>query len=216
MNGLDLVRFVTCRKPYQVAPPPNVEPRFHVVAYDFGIKASILRHLAERGCRVTVVPARMRAADVLDLHPDGVFLSNGPGDPAAVDYAVHAVRALLGQAPIFGICLGHQIVGLALGGRTYKLKFGHRGGNQPVLNAASGRVAISSHNHGFAVAAETLPDGVQIVESNLNDGCTEALVVPALNVFSVQYHPEAAPGPHDSLPWFDIFVDAMSRHRSQE
>ena len=209
MNGLDLVRLVTCRRPYQVAPPPAVEARFHVVAYDFGIKRSILRHLAQRGCRVTVVPAQTSAADALALRPDGIFLSNGPGDPAAVDYAIQAVRALLGQAPIFGICLGHQILGLALGGRTYKLKFGHRGANQPVQNVASGRVAISSHNHGFAVAADTLPAQVEIVESNLNDGCVEGLAAPALNAFSVQYHPEAAPGPHDSLPWFDTFVAAM-------
>ena len=216
MNGLDLVRLVTCRQAYQVAPPPGVEARFHVVAYDFGIKASILRHLAERGCRITVVPAQTQAADALSLHPDGIFLSNGPGDPAAVDYAVQTVRALLGQAPIFGICLGHQILGLALGGQTYKLKFGHRGSNQPVLNTTSGRVAISSHNHGFAVAAHSLPANVEIVESNLNDCCIEGLRVQELNVFSVQYHPEAAPGPHDSLPWFDAFISAMLRHRDRE
>ena len=210
MNGLDLVRFVTCRGSYEVTPPPAVEARFHVVAYDFGIKRSILRHLAQRGCRVTVVPAQTTAAEALALRPDGIFLSNGPGDPAALDYAVATVRALLGQVPIFGICLGHQILGLALGGRTYKLKFGHRGGNQPVQNLASGRVAISSHNHGFAVAADTLPAQVEIVESNLNDGCVEGLAAPSLNAFSVQYHPEAAPGPHDSLPWFDAFVVAMT------
>jgi carbamoyl-phosphate synthase small subunit len=165
MNGLDLVRLVTCQEAYQVIPPPGVEARFHVVAYDFGIKASILRHLAERGCRITVVPAQTQAADALGLHPDGIFLSNGPGDPAALDYAIRTVRALLGRRPLFGICLGHQILGLALGGRTYKLKFGHRGANQPVLNTTSGRVAISSHNHGFAVAAHSLPANVEIVES---------------------------------------------------
>jgi carbamoyl-phosphate synthase small subunit len=179
------------------------------VAYDYGLKRNILRLLAAHGCRVTVVPATLPAADVLALAPDGVFLSNGPGDPAAVDYGIDAVRSLLGKVPIFGICLGHQILGLALGGETYKLKFGHRGGNQPVQYAPSGKVEISSHNHGFAVRAENLPAGVQVTHTNLNDGCVEGLSAPALRAFSVQYHPEAAPGPHDARYLFDSFIKLM-------
>jgi carbamoyl-phosphate synthase small subunit len=237
MEGLDLVRDVTCAEPYHwlegtSAPwrTKNQEPRtknqeiegdgsqfsvlgsegFHVVAYDFGIKHNILRLLADRGCRVTVVPATTTAADALALKPDGVFLSNGPGDPAAVSYAIDAVRGLLGQAPIFGICLGHQILGLALGGTTYKLRFGHHGGNQPVRNADTSHVEISSHNHGFAVDAESLPAGVEVTHVNLNDGCVEGLRAREMGAFSIQYHPEAAPGPHDAAYLFDQFVEAMN------
>ncbi len=233
MNGLDLVREVTCAKAYEVDTRASagaasfdrtpLRPRteagtapfrsgcsqavpYHIVAYDFGIKRNILRELVGRGCRVTVVPAQTPADAALALRPDGVFLSNGPGDPAAVTYAIEATRQLLGRVPIFGICLGHQILGLALGGTTYKLKFGHRGGNQPVRNTDTGRVAISSHNHGFAVRGESLPAGVQVMETNLNDGCVEGLRVPALEAFAVQYHPEAAPGPHDALGLFDEFM----------
>ncbi len=218
MNGLDLAKAVTCAEPYHYVGrddawgldlPPIPEPRYRVVAYDFGIKRNILRLLAAHGCAVTVVPATTSAAEVIALKPDGVFLSNGPGDPAACDYAVAAVRELLGKAPIFGICLGHQILGLALGGQTYKLKFGHRGSNQPVQFKPTGQVEISSHNHGFAVAAESLPAGVEITHINLNDACVEGLRADHLKAFSVQYHPEAAPGPHDARYLFEHFVKLM-------
>jgi carbamoyl-phosphate synthase small subunit len=183
--------------------------QYHVVAYDYGIKRNILRLLAEHGCRVTVVPATTTAAEVLALNPDGIFLSNGPGDPAAVTYAVTAVRELIGKKPLFGICLGHQILGLALGGTTYKLRFGHHGGNQPVRFADTARVEISSHNHGFAVRADSLPAGVEITHINLNDQCVEGLRMAEHQAFSVQYHPEAAPGPHDAAYLFDQFVGLM-------
>lgn len=221
MNGLDLACEVTCAAPYRwtegrewwlPANEPVLIPdvrRCHVVAYDFGIKRNILRKLAYRGCDVTVVPATTTAVAVRALNPDGIFLSNGPGDPAAVTYAVKAVQDLLGQKPIFGICLGHQILGLALGAITYKLKFGHRGGNQPVQVVANGAVQISSHNHGFAVDANTLPSTVQLSHLNLNDGCCEGLIAPELKAFSVQYHPESSPGPHDSDVLFDRFVEMM-------
>jgi carbamoyl-phosphate synthase small subunit len=214
MNLLDLVRDVTCAAPYEVAPcpaPAANRDALHVVAYDFGIKRNILRLLASHNCRVTVVPAQTPAADVLALGPDGVFLSNGPGDPAAVTHAIEATRALLGRLPIFGICLGHQILALALGGETYKLKFGHRGGTQPVRYEPTRAVAISSHNHGFAVRADSLPPEVTITHVNLNDGCVEGLAAPGLRAFSVQYHPEAAPGPHDALGLFDEFIALMLR-----
>ena len=219
MNGLDLAIEVTCSEPYHWTeaadwwtPTTHYALRttqYHVVAYDFGIKRNILRLLASRGCKVTVVPATMPASEVLAMEPDGVFLSNGPGDPAACTYAIQAVRELLNQKPIFGICLGHQILGLALGAETYKLKFGHRGGNQPVQVAESGAVQISSHNHGFAVNAETLPEGVTNSHVNLNDNCCEGLDAPNYRAFSVQYHPESSPGPHDSDELFDKFVGLM-------
>lgn len=213
MNGLDLVRHVTCRASYEVAAQPDraaSHRELHVIAYDYGIKRNILRELARRNCRITVVPAQTSAADALALRPDGVFLSNGPGDPAAVTYAIATTQALLGRVPIFGICLGHQILALALGGATYKLKFGHRGGNQPVQQRATRSVAISSHNHGFAVRADSLPPSVVITHVNLNDGCVEGLAAADLRAFSVQYHPEAAPGPHDALDLFDEFVALMT------
>ena len=212
MNGLDLAREVTCAAAYEIAAQPGSEAthrELHVVAYDFGIKRNILRELARRNCRVTVVPGQTSAANALALRPDGVFLSNGPGDPAAVTYAIEATRALLGRVPIFGICLGHQILALALGGTTYKLKFGHRGGNQPVQYHPTAAVAISSHNHGFAVRADSLPPGAVVTHTNLNDGCVEGLAAPGLRAFSVQYHPEAAPGPHDALDLFDEFITLM-------
>jgi carbamoyl-phosphate synthase small subunit len=211
MLGLDLTGAVTCPEPYgwPADTGGGSGSTLHVVAYDYGLKRNILRRLAAEHCRVTVVPAATAAAEVLAMRPDGVFLSNGPGDPAAATEAIDSLRGLLGRVPVFGICLGHQLLALALGGETYKLKFGHRGGNQPVKNLATGRVEISSHNHGFAVHAESLPAGVQVTHLNLNDGCVEGLAAPEQRAFSVQYHPEAAPGPHDSRYLFADFVRLM-------
>ena len=183
--------------------------KYRGIAIDCGIKLNILREMAALGIETTVVPPTMSAVEILAADPDGIFLANGPGDPAAVTYAVGAVRELLGQVPVFGICLGHQILALALGARTYKLKFGHRGGNQPVRAPAGGTVEISSHNHGFAVDAASLPSGAMVTMVNLSDGCCEGLAAPRLRAFSVQYHPESAPGPHDSRGHFDAFLAAM-------
>jgi carbamoyl-phosphate synthase small subunit len=217
MEGLDLVPQVTCAQSYTWntgvgewglgSRGTKAKRPLHVVAYDFGIKQHILRLLAERNITVTVVPATTPAADVLAMKPDGVFLSNGPGDPAMVTYGIANTKALLGKVPLFGICLGHQILGLALGGTTYKLSFGHHGANQPVK--AYGKVEISSHNHGFAVQADSLPAGSGVTHVNLNDNCVEGLEAPGLKAFSVQYHPEAAPGPHDASYLFDRFVQLM-------
>ena len=217
MSGSDLAQAVSVKKSYEWSQSEWVlgegygeqtAPQFHVVAYDFGVKRNILRMLAERGCRVTVVPAQTSAQEVLNLKPDGVFLSNGPGDPGPCGYAISATQTFLQTGlPLFGICLGHQILGLALGGTTYKLRFGHHGANQPVK--AFGKVEISSHNHGFAVAADSLPAGSGVTHVNLNDQCVEGLEAPALKAFSVQYHPEAAPGPHDAAYLFDRFVQLM-------
>jgi carbamoyl-phosphate synthase small subunit len=187
-------------------------PRFRVIAYDSGIKLSILRQLASVGCQVTAVPAGTPAEDVLALEPDGVFLANGPGDPEAVPYLVEAVRRLLGQVPIFGICLGHQILGLAAGGTTYKLPFGHHGGNHPVRNLDTGRVEITAQNHGFAVAPASLEaHGWEQTHVNLNDGTCEGIRQRDLRAFSVQYHPEASPGPHDASYLFHRFTELMSQ-----
>ena len=220
MVGLDLASRVTTSSRYQWNESSSnilagnsqspVEPRFHVVAYDYGIKQNILRRLADVGCHVTVVPAMTTAADVMELKPDGVFLSNGPGDPEPVEYAAQAVRDLLGRVPIFGICLGHQIIGLALGGKTYKLKFGHHGGNHPILNLETRKVEITAQNHGFAVDPDSLKASeVMLTHKNLNDDTLEGLRHRNMPLFSVQYHPEASPGPHDSAYLFDGFVKMM-------
>ena len=187
--------------------------RHEIVAYDLGIKENILRRLRQEGFGVTVVPAQTTAEDVLALNPDGVFLSNGPGDPAALPYVHEAVRGLIGRKPVFGICLGHQVLGYAFGGRTFKLKFGHRGGNQPVKDLITGKVAITAQNHGFAVDADSLPPDVEVTHINLNDGTVEGMRHRQLPVFSVQYHPEAAPGPHDASYFFGQFRDLIENAR---
>jgi carbamoyl-phosphate synthase small subunit len=214
MIGLDLVREVTCGTRYSVPHTGDTVSPYRVVAYDFGIKSNILRLMADAGCDVTVVPATTSAADVLALSPEGVFLSNGPGDPEACTYAVEATKALMEQKPVFGICLGHQILGLACGGRTFKLKFGHRGANHPVKSLATGHVEVTSQNHGFALdpALFERPE-FELTHVNLNDGTVEGFRHRDLPVVSVQYHPEASPGPHDSLYLFDHFVTAMAKAR---
>ena len=215
MSGANLVDDVTCAESYAWA--ETSDPAWYrqhgfdaqgplIVAYDTGIKRNILRMMADRGLRVVVVPASTSAQAVLDMQPAGVFLSNGPGDPAAVTGMIESTRELLGKVPIFGICLGHQILALALGGKTEKMRFGHRGGNQPVKNLLTGIVEISAHNHGFAVTADSDLHGAEVTHINLNDQTIEGLRHVELGAFSVQYHPEASPGPHDSLYLFDEFV----------
>ena len=226
LDGRDLVREVTCERPYEWTTPswvhaedvphrpPTPPARHHVVAYDFGVKRNILCCLVDAGCRVTVVPAHTSAAEVLALRPDGIFLSNGPGDPAAVTSAAVATRELVDAGlPLFGICLGHQILGLALGGTTYKLKFGHHGGNQPVMDLATRKVAITSQNHGYAVDVASLAGKAELSHVNLNDGTVEGMQLAGRPVFSVQYHPEASPGPHDASYLFDRFVALMDARR---
>jgi len=221
--GRDLVKTVTCRQPYlwkDGAPREMAEGghadrrvRRRVVVLDCGVKYNILRNLAKRGCEVRVLPATASGEEILALRPDGVLLSNGPGDPAVLPYIVDAVRTILGKVPIFGICLGHQILGQAAGGRTAKLKFGHHGINQPVKNCRNGRVEITSQNHGFVVLPESLTGERETVHQHLNDRTSEGLRYPALSAFSVQYHPEAAPGPHDADYLFDEFIHLMDNGR---
>ncbi len=221
MSGQNLVSLVSTPKSYswtEGVGPVSVsdtvlaaeEPRFNVVAYDYGIKQNILRHLVQIGGKVTVVPSDTSAEDVLSLKPDGVFLSNGPGDPEPLQQQSNEVRKLIGKTPVFGICLGHQILGLAFGGKTYKLKFGHHGANHPVLNRATDKVEITSQNHGFCVDPDSLKDSeVEVTHLNLNDHTVEGLRHRSEPVFCVQYHPEAAPGPHDSHYLFQTFAAAM-------
>jgi carbamoyl-phosphate synthase small subunit len=234
MVGMDYVKDVTCKKAYRwdeqgkqaatwndaheleknpaLADMPALKHR--IVAYDFGIKYNILRRLREQGFDVTVVPATTTASEVLAMKPDGVFLSNGPGDPAALDYAHKAVSEIVGKVPLFGICLGHQIMGHALGGSTFKLKFGHRGGNQPVKDLITGKVSITSQNHGFAVDSGNIDsENVEVTHINLNDGTCEGLRHKKHPAFSVQYHPEAAPGPHDANYFFEEFRNVVERFK---
>ena len=212
MENRELASVVTTPRPYEV--PARGGERFHVVCYDFGVKRNSLNELAALGCRVTVVPAPTPASEVLGMRPDGVYLSNGPGDPASMTGVVEEIRGLVREGvPTFGICFGHQLLGRAFGGTTYKLRFGHRGGNQPVKDLVTGRVEITSHNHGFAVRADSLPPEVEVTHVNLNDDCVEGLRHKSLPVISVQYHPEAAPGPHDAGHHFRRFVELMERQR---
>jgi carbamoyl-phosphate synthase small subunit len=229
--GMDYVREVSTRESYQWDPDDRLSAewsvasgnadeiirralpsvRYRVVAYDYGIKENILRRLRQNGFAVTVVPATTTANEVLALNPDGIFLSNGPGDPSVLDYAHESLRGLMGKKPIFGICLGHQVLGFAVGGRTFKLKFGHRGGNQPVKDLRTGKVAITSQNHGFAVDGDSLPAEMEVTHINLNDGTVEGMRHRELPVFSVQYHPEAAPGPHDASYFFSQFAELIEQ-----
>jgi carbamoyl-phosphate synthase small subunit len=210
MVNRELASAVTCREVYEV--PAEGEERFHVVCYDFGVKLNSLRELARMHCRVTVVPSDTPARDVLAMRPDGIFLSNGPGDPASMTRVVEEVRRVAEAGlPTFGICFGHQLLGRAFGGTTYKLQFGHRGGNQPVKDLLKGSVEITSHNHGFAVEASTLPPEMEVTHINLNDNCVEGMRHKTLPIFSVQYHPEAAPGPHDAEHHFARFIELMEK-----
>jgi carbamoyl-phosphate synthase small subunit len=218
--GRDLVRDVTCVAPYdwhqgrwdlENGYPTVKNANRFVVAYDYGIKWNILRNLCAAGCRVRVVPAATPAEDVLEMKPDGIFLSNGPGDPEAVTYAVENVAKIVGKKPVFGICLGHQILGLALGGTTYKLKFGHHGGNQPVMDLTTRKVEITAQNHGFAVDVDSLAGLAELTHVNLNDNTVEGLRLAKQRAFSVQYHPEASPGPHDANYLFKRFMDLIDK-----
>jgi carbamoyl-phosphate synthase small subunit len=220
LKGMDLAKVVTTKESYQwndgaIArgldrPSIRAQQRLHVVAYDFGIKRNILRLLADQGCRVTVVPAQTTAADVLALKPDGIFLSNGPGDPEPCDYAIRAIAELLStDVPVFGICLGHQLLALASGARTVKMKFGHHGANHPVQDLATGRVLISSQNHGFAVDESSLPENLKATHRSLFDGSLQGVARTDCTAFSFQGHPEASPGPHDLANLFEAFTQAM-------
>lgn len=212
LEGRDLAQEVTCDETYVVE--PEGEARAHVVAFDFGMKRNIVRKLVEAGCRVTVVPATTTAAEAMALQPDGIFLSNGPGDPRPLHYAIDTAKELIATAdlPMFGICLGHEILGLAFGAESYKLKFGHRGANQPIKEHASDRILITSENHGWGIKGDSLPPMLEITRNNLNDGCVEGFQHRERPIFSIQCHPEASPGPHDSDHLFSYFAELMQRH----
>ncbi len=237
--GKDLITDVSCRQPYEWKEKTGTDwefssstivasgqdpsdhrhdhvssAQFHVVVYDFGVKQNILRRLSSYGCKLTVVPSSWPAAEVMKLNPDGILFSNGPGDPSAVPYAVESVKALVGKVPVFGICMGHQLLGQALGGTTFKMKFGHHGGNHPVRHLPTGRVEISAQNHNYAVNPATLPEGVQVTHVNLNDGSCAGLMFPAMKAMSIQYHPEASPGPHDADPNFYDFIKMMEHNKN--
>lgn len=215
MEGLDLASEVTCKETYHVDALSISGQKTHkIIAFDFGIKTNILKRLSERGCEVEVVPANTPASYVLEKNPDGVFLSNGPGDPAAVDYAIETVKELTQKfdKPIFGICLGSQLLGLAAGAETFKLKFGHRGSNQPIKNLDTSKIEISSHNHGFAINKDKIPNHLEITHLNINDDTVAGIKFKDKDIFAVQYHPEASPGPHDSDYLFDNFVEMMQKH----
>src|SRR5712691_7341005 len=210
MENRELASVVTTKQPYEF--PAQSDERFHVVCYDFGVKTNSLRELARAGCRISVVPASTSAQEVLAMKPDGVFLSNGPGDPASMTKEVEEVkRVATSGVPMFGICFGHQLLGRAFGGKTFKLVFGHRGGNQPVKDFQDGHVEITSHNHGFAVLADSLPAEMAVTHINLNDQCVEGMRHTTLPIISVQYHPEAAPGPHDAEHHFKRFIELMEK-----
>lgn len=223
MVGKDLAKTISCSEPYTWTEgewdlnngfhQPTSQP-YHVIAYDFGIKTNILRMLAQRGCRLTVVPAQTAAADVLALNPDGVFFSNGPGDPEPCDYAIEAIQAILAaKKPVFGICLGHQLLGLAVGGRTAKMPFGHHGANHPVQDLDNGHVMITSQNHGFQIEENSLPNNVRVTHRSLFDGTVQGIELTNQPAFSFQGHPEASPGPHDVAYLFDKFIEHMKIHR---
>jgi len=210
MENRELASVVTTKQAYEF--PATVAEQFHVVCYDFGVKTNSLRELASFGCRVTVVPASTPASEVLEMKPDGVFLSNGPGDPASMNKEIEEVKQVAKSGvPTFGICFGHQLLGRAFGGQTFKLVFGHRGGNQPVKDFGDGHVEITSHNHGFAVKADSLPAEMEVTHINLNDRCVEGMRHKTLPIISVQYHPEAAPGPHDAAHHFKRFIELMEK-----
>jgi carbamoyl-phosphate synthase small subunit len=214
MEGSDYVKAVSVKEPFDWN--PGFEGKYRVVAMDYGIKYNILRLLEEAGCKVVVMPATATFEEIMAQEPDGIFLSNGPGDPDALPYVYPAIRDMLDKKPVFGICLGHQVLGIALGGKTFKLKFGHRGGNQPVKYAENGRVEISAQNHGFAVDLDSLDSSkIEVTHMNLNDRTVEGLQHKELPVFSVQYHPEASPGPHDSRYLFEKFVNLMESHKAK-
>ncbi|CAM6084716.1 unnamed protein product [Calypogeia fissa] len=226
--GKDLISGVSCSEPYEWTHKTagdwefsrriadgDFEP-FRVVAYDYGCKANILKRLTSYGCKITVVPSSFPSSEVLKMKPDGVLFSNGPGDPSAVPYAVESVKDLVGQVPVFGICMGHQLLGQALGGVTFKMKFGHHGGNHPVRHLPTGRIDISAQNHNFAVDPASLPEGVEVTHINLNDGTCAGLSFPALKVMSIQYHPESSPGPHDADSVFYDFVQMMKQNRASQ